>query len=86
MTSEPLQPFASPTAFPLLDIGSGAVFEWFLYLAFAFWAIYTLVAVYHWFKYSHASIVAIPAVLLHVGVSVVLILYTLSGSIPYFRL
>lgn len=84
MTDQALQPFAPPTA--ILEylpnvISVGAVIEWFLYTVFAFWTIYTVIAVYHWLKYSHASWVAFPAIATHIFVSFALMVYILSGDI-----
>lgn len=85
MPDQPLQPFAPPTAlFNQLHI-SGAfspnlIIQWFLYLVFAFWFIYTLVAVYHWLKYSHASWIAFPAIGIHLFISFALIVFTLTGT------
>ena len=88
MPTQPLQPFSPPSAlfsqlhlsvaFPNFSIGTVTI--WALYVIFAFWAIYTLVAVYHWLKYSHASIVAVPAVTLHFALSLALMSYALSGN------
>lgn len=83
MLDQPLQPFAPPTA--LLSympngLSSGVVVTWALYAVFAFWAVYTLVAIYHWLKYSHASWVAFPAMAVHLFVSFALMSYALSGS------
>ncbi len=58
------------------------VVVWGLYAAFAFWVVYTLVAIYHWLKYSHASWLTFPAIAVHLFVSFILISYSLSGSIP----
>lgn len=86
MTDQPLQPFAPPTA--LLEylpdnISAGSVVEWALYIVFAFWALYTIIAIYHWLKYSHASWVAFPAIATHLIISFALIAYALSGN-AYF--
>ncbi|MBI4065807.1 hypothetical protein HY412_01255 [Candidatus Kaiserbacteria bacterium] len=84
MSDQPLQPFSPPaslTEFLPNGISSGTVIEWVLYAVFAFWAIYTLVAIYHWLKYSHASWLAFPAIALHLFVSFVLIVYALSGTL-----
>ncbi len=81
MTDQPLQPFAPPRA--LLEylpdglIVPGIVVEWSLYVVFAFWALYTLVAVYHWLKYSHASWIAFPAIAAHLFISFLLVSYIL---------
>ncbi|MBU6388295.1 hypothetical protein KGQ72_00185 [Patescibacteria group bacterium] len=83
MTDQPLQPFAPPAA--LLHylpngLSAGVAVTWLLYAVFAFWAVYTLVAIYHWLKYSHASWVAFPAIAVHLLVSFALMSYALSGS------
>ncbi len=85
MTDQPLRPFSPPSeVFAQLHlpgaISAGAVTTWALYAVFAFWAIYTLVAIYHWLKYSHASWVAFPAIALHLFISIALMSYTLSGN------
>lgn len=85
MPDQPLQPFSPPSAlFAQLHLPSflsaGALMTWALYAVFAFWAVYTLVAVYHWLKYSHASWVAFPAIAVHLVVSVALMSYALSGN------
>ncbi len=84
MTDQPLQPFAPPRA--LLEylpdglIVPSIAMEWFLYAVFAFWAIFTLVAVYHWLKYSHDSWIAFPAIAVHIVISLALMTYALSGN------
>ncbi len=87
MPREPLQPFAPP---------SGAIFDQFrelfggafsslplliLSIIFLFWAVYTLVAVYHWIKYSHAALIALPAIGVHLFISLAFISYALSGAL-----
>jgi hypothetical protein len=44
-----------------------------------FWGVYTLVAIYHWVRYSHAAAIAVPAIGLHLVVSVIFILFAASG-------
>jgi hypothetical protein len=83
MPDQPLQPFAPPTA--LLSylpngLSTGVMVTWALYAVFAFWAVYTLVTIYHWLKYSHASWVAFPAIVAHLFISFALMSYALSGS------
>lgn len=85
MPDVPLQPFAPPTAllqqFNISGLpSSGATVEWTLYAVFAFWAVYTLVAIYHWLRYSHASWVAFPAMAVHILVSLCLMSYALIGN------
>ena len=83
MSTEPLQPFAPPSSlFSYLPTGwlsVGTAVEWLLYAVFAFWAVYTLVAIYHWLKYSHGSWVAFPAIAGHLFISFALMGYALSG-------
>ena len=52
--------------------------EWLLYLVIVFWLIYTVVAIYHWLKYSHASWIAWPAIAVHLVVSLALMSYILA--------
>jgi hypothetical protein len=83
MPDQPLQPFSSPSAFLSYlpsGLSTGAVLTWLLYAIFAFWIVYTIIAVYHWLKYSHASLIAFPAIALHLVVSLALISYILSGQ------
>ncbi|OIO51126.1 MAG: hypothetical protein AUJ45_01375 [Parcubacteria group bacterium CG1_02_50_68] len=84
MTDQPLHPFSPPAsliAFLPNSISIGTLVQWALYIVFAFWAIYTLVAIYHWLKYSHASWVAFPAIAAHLFISFALMAYALSGTI-----
>ncbi|MFA5998294.1 MAG: hypothetical protein WC814_02825 [Candidatus Paceibacterota bacterium] len=88
MLDQPLQPFAPPSSALLsylpdgfsANFSTGGTVVWVLYAVFAFWAVYTLVAIYHWLKYSHASLVALPAIALHLFVSLALMSYVLSGQ------
>ena len=83
MPTQPLQPFAPPTA--LLahlppGLTAGLVVTWVLYAVFTFWVIYTVIAIYHWLKYSHDSWIAFPAMAVHFLVSFALMSYALSGN------
>jgi len=90
MPDQPLQPFTSP--FALFDrlrfSGSlpadGEMVIWALYAVFAFWAVYTIVAIYHWLKYSNASWIAFPSMAIHLYVSFALMSYALSGNAFFF--
>ncbi|MDE1919400.1 MAG: hypothetical protein KGH56_01740 [Patescibacteria group bacterium] len=75
---DPLSPLYSQLN--SIGISGGATATWGLYAVFAFWALYTLVAIYHWLKYSHASWVAFPAIAAHLFISFALISYALSGN------
>lgn len=85
MPDQPLQPFSPPTAiFDQLHLSGilspGLVVEWALYIVFAFWALYTCIAIYHWLKYSHASWLAFPAIGVHLFISFALMAYALTGT------
>ncbi|MEK7604682.1 MAG: hypothetical protein AAB442_02725 [Patescibacteria group bacterium] len=82
MPGQPLQPFAPPNM--ILGnlpggLTSGMLITWGWYAVCAFWVVYTLVAIYHWIKYSHASWVMVPAIALHLLVSSSLIVYAFTG-------
>lgn len=84
MPSQPLQPFSPPTALLAYlpgDISIGVLVQWALYAVFAFWAVYSLIAIYHWLKYSHASWIAFPAIAAHLFVSFALMAYALSSTL-----
>ena len=66
-----------------LPWSAGTITLWVLYAVFAFWVVYTFVAIYHWLKYSNASLMMFPAVALHLAVSVALMSYALSGNALY---
>ena len=79
MPTEPLTPF---TGLPFaLTISGGAFLGWAFAIALAFWALYTLIAIYHWIKFSHAAAVAYPAIVVHLVVSGAIMLFALSSLI-----
>lgn len=80
MTDAPLRPFAPPAGLSIA-VPAGALLDWILFAVFLFWCVYTLVAVYHWFKYSHAGAVALPAIIVHIAVSSVLLGLAVSGLV-----
>jgi hypothetical protein len=81
MPDQPLQPFSPPTALlSQLNLSGGVIVMWVLYAVFAFWAIYTLIAIYHWLKYSHASWIAFPAIGVHLFISFALMVFALTGT------
>jgi hypothetical protein len=82
MPNQPLQPFSPPDSLiPFLStsVSQGIIVYIAFAIVFVFWGIYTLVAIYHWLKYSHASVIAIPAIVMHLGISFILIVYAISG-------
>lgn len=90
MPDQPLQPFGPPVSLlhyvPGGTVTPGGLTMWFLFAVFAFWTVYTLVAIYHWLRYSHASLIAFPAIALHLFVSFILITFALSGALPSYLL
>lgn len=81
MSDTPLVPFPSP--FAVLEhwgVGAGGVIQIFLFIVFSLWLIYTFVVIYHWLKYSHASLVSLPAIFIHLAVSFGIMSYALTGT------
>jgi hypothetical protein len=70
---------AFPPLFGFTGLDVSVIAPVVLLLAFGVWALFTSVITYHWFRYAHNSWVAVPALATHVGVSIVLLLYSLSG-------
>lgn len=88
MPLKPLVPFQNPvdvlTNFGIF-LPSGGALTIVLVTVFALWFLYTLVVIYHWLRYSHASLVAFPSIFVHLIVSVALMSYGLTGNpIPTF--
>lgn len=79
MPTEPLVPLAPP-AF-LEGASADSILSIVFLVLFIIWSLYTLVSAYHWLRYGHKSIVAIPALLVHVAVSWLLAGYAASGLI-----
>ncbi len=90
MLNQPLQPFTPSALFEKLNffgtLSESAMVTWALYAVFVFWTVYTLVAIYHWLKYSHASWVAFPAIAVHLFISFTLMFYALSGDMLFLSL
>ena len=79
--TKPLQPFSPPTALlsHLPGISAIAVVQFILYCVFILWAIYTLIIIYHWVKYSRAPGVAFKAIVLHLVISLGLMVYAFAA-------
>ena len=76
----PLSPVSSPfVLFGKLGITGHSVALVLFSVVLLFWVIYTLVVIYHWVRYSHASRVATPAIALYLVGSCVFMLLALSG-------
>ena len=80
--TQPLQPFSPPTNvlahIPAGSLSVGVIVMYFLYAVFVFWAIYTLIIIYHWLKYSHDSHIAFPSIATHLALSIALMAYALA--------
>ncbi len=46
---------------------------------FVIWALYSLIATYHWFRYGRDSWMAVPAIGVHLFISGALMLYAVAG-------
>ncbi len=68
----------------LLPVSISTVVVWALYALLVFWAAYTIVTIYHWLKYSHASWLTFPAIAVHLFISFALISFILFGNFPSF--
>ena len=64
----------SVSAIPL-----GQVIPVFFTLVFVVWLIYTLIASYHWLRYSDKLVVGFAAIGTHLAVSSLLAVYAVSG-------
>jgi hypothetical protein len=68
-------PFASYIG----TLGSTEAVAIIVAIGFILWIVYTLVVSYHWLRYGRSSIVAIPALAVHIFVSLSIALYALSA-------
>jgi hypothetical protein len=48
-------------------------------LVFIWWAIFTLVVIYHWMKYSRDSVFAVPAIAVHIFISGWIFVFATGG-------
>jgi hypothetical protein len=67
----------APTPLSSIDL-SGVVPVAFT-LMFIVWGIFSLVIIYHWFRYRHKSWFAVPAIALHIFVSGWIIIYMVNA-------
>jgi|CXWL01.1.fsa_nt_gi hypothetical protein len=74
-----LNPFPTPSFLGFGAIKTDAVVSVLFTLLFIFWVLYTLISAYHWFRYSHRSWIAVPALAVHILVSGFLLLFSVSG-------
>ena len=79
MQSEALPSVQFPLSSYFGTVAPGQFLPIVVAIAFGLWAVYTLVAAYHWLRYGRSSVVAIPALAVHVFVSASIAAYALSG-------
>jgi hypothetical protein len=79
MEDVPVQPFTVLDFLRFVDVGNAVSIAFAI--LFIVWALYTIIAGYHWLRYGHSSAVAIPALITHVVVSWLLAGYAVSGII-----
>jgi hypothetical protein len=73
-------PHLGPDFGPTLGIiDPSAVASALFYLVIVLVIIYTIIASYHWIRYGHRSVFAIPAIAIHIAVSLGLIGFALTG-------
>jgi hypothetical protein len=67
------------TRTPLSSIDLSGVVPVAFTLMFIVWGIFSLVIIYHWFRYRHKSWFAVPAIALHIFVSGWIIIYMVNA-------
>ena len=79
MPQEPLVGVKSPLeSLPKLETPTELMSVMFTFI-FIIWLVYTIISVYHWFRFGRNSWIAVPAVTAHVVVSGALMLFITSG-------
>ncbi len=48
-------------------------------IVFIWWAIYTIVVIYHWMRYARDTVVAVPVIVLHLFVSGWIFVFATGG-------
>jgi len=66
-------------AFGELSINTEAIAHGFFYIVIVLALLYTLIAAYHWLRYGYRSVLTIPALAVHIGVSLALVGFASSG-------
>jgi hypothetical protein len=83
-TITPIQPMQSPLG-PFFSMFSpNEIFGIVFALVFIVWALYTVVVLYHWFRYGRRSTITIPMIIVHFVVSGFLFLMASSAFISSF--
>jgi len=74
-----MQPTTTSVALPVASLPVSQVIPVFFLLVFFVWLVYTLVAAYHWLRYSNNTTLALSALSVHLIVSAWLAVFTVSG-------
>ena len=67
------------TTSPFVQIPQKEVFIALFSLIAVIWILYTLVAAFHWFKFGNRTHAAIPAMALHLVVTIEFLIFIISG-------
>jgi hypothetical protein len=76
-----MQDSYTPVAIVVSKLPVAQVMPVIFFLVFLVWAIYTLVAIYHWLRYSNNTTVALCALTTHGIVSALIAIYAVSGFV-----
>ncbi len=78
MPEAPVPVIPNPLSlFPAASIE--AVLAVIITIVFIWWAVFTLVVLYHWFKYSRDNMIAVPAMAVHFAVSIWIFVFATGG-------
>ncbi len=78
-----MEPVAAPVEFIAApNIPVGTVLSVVITLIFIWWAAFSLVAAYHWFRFGRDSWVAVPALVIHFIVSAWIFMFA-TGGLPH---
>ena len=69
----------APATLPSLSVPTEQVVPLLLAVAFIAWAIYTLIAFYHWFRYGDSITISLGAMVIHLVISLSLFLFVASS-------
>ncbi|MGE5541314.1 MAG: hypothetical protein ACM3TU_03485 [Bacillota bacterium] len=74
-----MQSSSTPIGIHVAAIPVAQVVPVVFFLIFFIWAVYTVVAAYHWLRYSNNTTLALCAITTHLIVSAWLAIYAVSG-------
>ena len=78
-----MEPITSPVqiiAIPAVNLST--VLSVVITLVFIWWAVFSLVAAYHWFRFGRDSWIAVPALIVHFIVSAWIFMFA-TGGLPH---